>query len=200
MKNQPTFDVVPTILNQVIAQRRTIKPENYTGEIIPKDIILQLLENANWAPTHGKTEPWRFTIFAGDAKTELSETLANFYKENTAAEKFNETKFNKYAERSAKASHIIAICVKRKPKVRIPLIEDIEAVACAVQNLHLSATAYGIAGYWHSGSMTYKQAAKDYLNLAEEDRCLGFFYLGYSAKAWPVGKKQPIADKIEWRQ
>jgi nitroreductase len=157
------------------------------------------LENANWAPTHGKTEPWRFTIFAGDAKTDLGEKLANFYKENTTAEKFNQTKYLKYAERSAKASHIIAICVKRKPKVRIPLIEDIEAVACAVQNLHLSATAYGIAGYWHSGSMTYKQAAKDYLNLGEEDRCLGFFYLGYTAKPWPIGKKQPIADKIEWR-
>lgn len=199
MKNKSTLNFEPAAINEVIAQRRTIKPEYYTGEIIPKDIILQLLENANWAPTHGKTEPWRFTIFTGDAKTELGKKLANFYKENAPAEKFNETKYHKYAERSAKASHIIAICVKRKPKVRIPLIEDIEAVACAMQNLHLSATAYGIAGYWHSGSMTYKQAAKDYLNLAEEDRCLGFFYLGYAANPWPVGKKQPIADKIEWR-
>ena len=199
MKNKPTLNFEPAAINEVIAQRRTIKPEYYTGEIIPRDIILQLLENANWAPTHGKTEPWRFTICTGHAKTEMGEVLGSFYKENTAAEKFNQTKYLKYAERSEKASHIIAIGMKRKPNIRIPLIEDIEAVACAVQNLHLSATAYGIAGYWHSGSMTYQQAAKDYLNLAEEDRCLGFFYLGYSANAWPVGKKQSIADKIVWR-
>ena len=46
-----------------------------------------------------------------------------------------------------KASHIIAIVMKRSAKKGIPEIEDIEAVSCAVQNIYLSVTAYGLGGY-----------------------------------------------------
>lgn len=30
-----------------------------------------MLEAANWAPTHGKTEPWRFVVLSEDALQEM---------------------------------------------------------------------------------------------------------------------------------
>lgn len=30
-----------------------------------------MLEAANWAPTHGKTEPWRFVVLGRAAQEEL---------------------------------------------------------------------------------------------------------------------------------
>ena len=33
--------------------------------------VEQLLEAANWAPTHGRTEPWRFVVLGQEAQTAL---------------------------------------------------------------------------------------------------------------------------------
>ena len=37
------------------------------GAPVPRRVIERALEAANWAPTHGKTEPWRFAVFMGEA-------------------------------------------------------------------------------------------------------------------------------------
>lgn len=53
--------------------------------------------------------------------------------------------------------------MKRTTNKNIPEVEDIEAVACAVQNMYLSVTAYGLGGYWTTGGVTYKEEAKSFL-------------------------------------
>lgn len=47
---------------------------------------------------------------------------------------------------------MIAICMSRQPKPKkvMPLWEELAAVACAVQNMHLMATSLGVAAYWSS--------------------------------------------------
>ena len=50
------------ILSEIIKNRRSIFPESYTQEEIPTNIIEQILESANYAPTHKLTQPWRFTV------------------------------------------------------------------------------------------------------------------------------------------
>ena len=55
-------------LTELIEFRRTVKPivsigeSNFSERPVSKETIEQLLSNANWAPTHGLTEPWRFTV------------------------------------------------------------------------------------------------------------------------------------------
>ena len=38
------------------------------GEISDKEIDI-ILEAANWAPTHAKCEPWRYSVLKGDQIT-----------------------------------------------------------------------------------------------------------------------------------
>ncbi|MEZ4684680.1 MAG: hypothetical protein R3B47_00980 [Bacteroidia bacterium] len=64
--------------------------------------------------------------------------------------------------------------MKRGANAKIPVIEEVEAVACAVQNMYLTTFALGLAGYWSSGGMTYHPAMKELFHLGEEDQCLGF--------------------------
>src|SRR5688572_6337744 len=55
------------LINRLISTRRSIFPKQFeAGKVIPDNIIWQALENANWAPSHKLTEPWRFTVFAGE--------------------------------------------------------------------------------------------------------------------------------------
>ncbi|MFT5190675.1 MAG: nitroreductase, partial [Verrucomicrobiales bacterium] len=55
---------------------------------VPREMIELMLENANWAPTHGLTEPWRFRIFQGESRQKLSDTLQRLYQEHTPRESF----------------------------------------------------------------------------------------------------------------
>jgi len=186
------------LVDNVIRNRRAIFPPMFTGEKIDDDIVKALMENANWAPTHRKTEPWRFVIFKGDALNELSEFCANAYKAYVSEESFSEKKFEKTKKKILASSHVIAICMQRSLNVSIPEWEELAAVSMAVQNIWLSCAAYGVGGYWSSPG--YIENANEFLKLSEGQRCLGFFYLGVpNADIELKGDRSPIADKVIWR-
>ena len=188
----------PKQVDLLIKSRRSVFPKQFVkGRHIPDEIIMQLLENANWAPTHKKTEPWRFTVFTGEGLKKLAVFQAELYKKN-AGDKFKEAQYEKLLSTPPDCSHIISIGMKRSTEVQIPEIEEIAAVACAVQNIYLSTTAYGIGGYWTTGSVTNDKEAKPFFGLGEEDKLLGFFYLGYIETPSVNGTRGAIEDKTVW--
>jgi nitroreductase len=186
-------------LNEIIRTRRTIFPEQFSERKVHKEIIEVLLENARWAPTHKLTQPWKFTVFMGDGIKKFADFHAETYKQFTPVEKFSEMKYETFKKRPLAASAVIAICMKRDERERLPEVEEIAAVACAVQNMYLTASAYGLAAYWGSGGMTYSDAMKNFLQLGEKDQCLGFLYIGYPAMEWPRSTpRKPIEYYTDW--
>lgn len=184
------------LLNDLIRKRRSIFPASYTDQPIEKEVIEQILENANWAPNHRHTAPWRFKVFQGDALQDLSDYLSNWYRENTPAEKFSEKKLEKTKNKPLRSGCVIAICMQRDPDKSLPEWEEIAAVACAVQNMWLSCTAYGIGSYWSSPRSIIE--ARDFLSLSEGERCLGLFYMGYHQLPEISGKRTSITEKVTW--
>lgn len=188
-----------TTIDHLIQTRRTVKPEKFSERPVEDSIVERMLENANWAPTHGFTEPWRFWVFKGDGRYRLANFHANLYKTEKTEETFKESAHKKLYERPLMASHIIAIGMKRGDNPKIPEIEEIEATACAVHNMWLTAAAEGVGAYWNSGGMTYHEQMKTFFDLGSADRMLGFLYLGYPSNQWPKGKRtSEIADKTQW--
>lgn len=194
---ESNFDVGQ--FNSIIKNRRTILPPLYEkGKIIPDEIIWQILENANYAPNHKHTEPWRFTVFSGNGLQYFAELQAGIYKKY-AGEKFKEIKLKKLLDFPLMSSHVIAIGMKKNEENKVREIEEIEAVACAVQNMFLSATAYGLGAHWTTGGITYFEESKEYFNLKPEDKLLGFFYIGYVSKSFGDGyKRGDIKEKVKW--
>jgi len=188
----------PTQLNELIRNRRSVFPAQFIpGKQVAKEIIEQVLINATWAPNHGQTEPWHFTVFSGAGLEKFARFQSELYKEK-AGEHFNSGKYEKMQQNPLLASHIISIGMKRTLTKRIPEIEDIEAVACAVQNIYLSVSAYGLGGYWTSGGITYLEEAKSFFGLTEEDKLLGFFYIGHVAIPPATAKRSPLNEKVNW--
>jgi len=185
-------------ITEVIRNRRTIYPEMYSSRKVHKEIIEDLLNNAIWAPTHGNTQPWRFKVFMNEGLNKLSEFQSNLYTKFNVGENFEELKFNKLKNRPLKASAVIAVCMKRDENRKILEIEEVEAVSCAVQNMHLTCTAYGIGGFWATPKLIYTQETNEFLNIKEEDKCLGFFYVGYPDVDWPKGQRKPIEYVTAW--
>ena len=186
-------------INRLIKQRRSVFPKQFDeGKHIPDEIIAQILENATWAPSHGNIQPWKFMVFTGEGLKKLAQFQSELYKETTAAENFKEATYETLRSNPIKASHVVAICMKRDPNKKFPEIEEICATATAVQNIYLSVVAYGFGGYWTTGGVTYRPQAKSFFGLNEDDKLLGFFYIGYIAVPSPDNKRAPIEDKVEW--
>ena len=184
--------------NHLARSRRSVFPEQFEpGKKVDEHIITQILINATWAPNHGQAEPWQFTVFTGEGLKKLANFQSELYKQE-AGDNFKEANYIKLQERPLKASHIIAIGMKRTTVKNIPEVEDIAAVACSVQNMYLSLTAYGIGGYWTTGGVTYNEKAKPFFGLGEQDRLMGFFYIGHIAVPSPTAKRSPLDQKVRW--
>lgn len=185
-------------LNELIRNRRSVFPKQFeAGKPVDKAIIEQILQNATWAPNHGQTEPWQFTVFSGEGLKKFASFQSELYQKNSG-EHFLKSQFEKLQNIPLLASHIIALGMKRTTTKRIPEIEDVEAVACAVQNIYLSVSAYGLGGYWTTGGITYLEEAKAFFGLEAKDKLLGFFYIGHVAIPSAAAKRKPLSEKVNW--
>ncbi len=183
-------------ISELIKKRRSIFPETYTDQPIPKEVIEQILENANWAPTHKKTEPWRFKVFQAKALERLSSYLGDWYVANTPEAKFSEKKLEKTKKKPLRSACVIALCMQRDPEERLPEWEEVAALACAVQNMWLSCTALNIGCYWSSPRSILE--ADEFLQLGEGEKCYGLFYMGYHQMPDIAGKRSPYETKVSW--
>jgi nitroreductase len=188
----------PEFFNELARSRRSVFPDQFIpGKRVDDAIIKEILTNATWAPDHGHSSPWRFTVFTGEGLQKFGMFQSELYKAE-AGDNFKEATFLKLQTNPLKASHIISIGMKRTTSKPIPEIEDVIAVACAIQNIYLSVTAYGLGGYLTTGGVTYKPTAKTFLGLGDHDKLLGFFYIGHVAIPSPATHRIPLGELLTW--
>jgi nitroreductase len=186
-------------VNDLIQKRRSVFPQFYTGEKVDEKIVHQMIDNARWAPTHKLTEPWRFIVFSGDGIKQLAEAQAEIYKEVTTRDgSFKEDKHKSLLTKPLLSSHIIVVCMKRDPKKSVPEIEEAGAVFCAIENMYLTATAYGIGCYLSTGGITYFEEAKRVFELGPDDRLIGFMHIGVPKTISTGAKRKPAEEITEW--
>ena len=183
---------------QTIRERRTIKPKEFLDKAISDEVITQILESANWAPNHGKTEPWRLTVFTGEGIAKYVKIIEKVFADTPDHLKKPE-KLAKWTGNAPHASHIIAFGVKRTEHCALPHVEEVCAVACAAQNMMLVATAHGVASYWSSGIAHMPTAAAEFGLDGSEDQMLGFLHLGMIESGIEAGhRKSEIDTKVTW--
>ena len=186
-------------VNELMRNRRSVFQNQYTGERVDDAIVKQMLENANWAPTHKLTEPWRFVVFTGEGLIKLAILQSDLYKKLTTADgSYKEERYQNLLTKPMLSSHIIVVGMKRDEKKSVPEVEEIGAVFCAIENMYLSAAAYGVGGYLSTGGITYFEEAKELFGLGKEDKLLGFFHVGHVKNTLPDGRRRPLEDKILW--
>ena len=185
-------------VNDLIRNRRTIYPEQFRDRQVQRDMVETILTNGLWAPTHGKTQPWRFKVFMGDGKIQLREKMLRLYKELIPSDQFKEAKYRRIGDRIDRTSVLVLLGMERTRETRIPEIEEVEAVSCAAQNILLSATAYGLGAFWSSPGFLYRSEANEEFGFKSDDKILGLIYLGYPSGEWPKSHRKPLEFVTEW--
>lgn len=189
-----TFNVVA----QVIKERRSIKPEKMNGNIIPDEQVQALLQLADWAPTHGLTEPWRFVVYGPGKAEAFRQQHAELYRQQAAEADFSQMRYDKLLTNGEQASHIIIAIMRRGDRPNIPVIEELAATACAIDNILLGAQALGLAGFWSTGGMVHHDIMKQHLGLRDEDRVMGLLFLGYTDTIKEGKRLVALEDKVTW--
>lgn len=188
-------------LNAIIRHRRTIKPPSMdAAKPVDRALLISLLENGTWAPTHGVTEPWRFRVYEGDSRAALAKALGDLYRATTPPNEFRDDKLIKLSENALLAPTVVVVWMQRSVGNKIPAIEELEAVACAMQNIMLSAAAVELGSFWSSPPLIETNEFRQWLGIGAEDQCLGLLYLGWpkSGFEWPRSQRKPVEGFVSW--
>ena len=183
-------------INDIIKTRRAIYPSQYEKGEVKKSFIKLLLENANTAPSHRLTQPWFFKVYQNESKLELAKSMVNHYKLLGNPKNFS-IKEKKITEKCFQSNCIIAIFMNRDHAESIPEWEEVASTAMAVQNMWLTCVEKNIGCYWSTPS--YIQNMDDYFKLKQNQKCLGFFYMGkFNHSEKTATERNDIFDKTEW--
>lgn len=186
-------------IEKIISSRRSVGWAKMNGNKIPDETVNKLLSLAHWAPTHGRTEPWLFLVYAGEALKKFGKDHADLYWNHTAEDKRQEATREKLEHNVDKVSHLVIAVMKRGGNPKIPQVEEVAAASAGIQNLLLGATALGIASFWSSGGMTHTHALKEYLQLDHDDIIMGLIFLGYTDEPAKEGvRNSTITEKVKW--
>jgi len=195
--------------------RRSITPKDLNGSSLSKEEVEFVLEAANWAPTHHRNEPWRYSVLEGpEAISDYLDMLDTWYSDHK--EEMSQEDYTRFLTKLEgcrgswpnNASHVVVIGMVRQAKEkRAAEWEEISAVACSVQNLHLAlSTIPGAAGFW--SSHTWCREARDspewrqFMGLTDpEDKVFGAFVMGrVNQDKTFKGRRDDWREKVQWRQ
>ncbi len=179
---------------KAINYRRTVNQNSFTDEQISKEDINQILEAANAAPTHKRTQPWRFVVFQNQGLQRLGEELGRIYKEITPAEKYTEIVEQNMAKKATMSNVAVAIIVDYSGD--LPEWEELAATACAVQNMWLAAHSLNIGGYWATPGLI--NHLNSFLRLEPNQKCIGLFYMGHHNGEPREPVRTPVMEKVRW--
>jgi nitroreductase len=180
----------------LLKTRRSVKPIEMTGPAPSAAEIDTLLTVASRVPDHGKLTPWRFIVFADDARLKIGETIAKVFVADNPQATAEQVAFEK--TRLARAPLVIAVVSRAAPHVKIPEWEQQMSSGAAAMNLVTAAHAQGYAASWLTEWYAYDRRVLDALGLAPHERMTGFVHIGRPAKPPEDRPRPPLADIVTY--
>src|SRR5580704_6679232 len=180
----------------LLRRRRSVKPNELRPPGPTPAELEMLLTIASRVPDHGKLTPWRFVVFAGDARQKAGEAIAAAF-----AAKYPDAKPEHIAyerQRLARAPLVIAVVSRAGPHVKIPEWEQVLSAGAAAMNLVLAAHALGDGASWITEWYAYDRDVLDALGLAPQERIACFVHIGRPPGP-PEDRSRPPLNEIASR-
>ncbi len=147
------------------------------------------------APDHGKLAPWRFVVLESVGREVLGNAMAAALQSSRS--ECTDAHLATEREKPMRAPTIIAVAAHLVRLHKVPEIEQLQAVAAAVQNMFLAAHALGYGAMWKTGAATRAPQVKEALGFTADDEIVAFLYLGTNAVPGPV-RAGSLEGKVRW--
>ena len=190
MKKAPSYETQELReFARILRGRRTI--DQFIQTAVPKELVLEAIEVATWAPNHYVSEPWRF-ILPGEATIER---IVDLNATIVAEKKSPEHGEHKRRQWSEKPGWLIVTSPYNDDEVRER--EDYAACSAAVQNFMLYLWKAGVGTKWTSGPITRD---KRFFEIIGVDRyaefVVGMIWYGYP-KITPAQSRKGLHEVLQ---
>jgi nitroreductase len=177
----------------LLRTRRSVKPADLAPPGPTAAELDTLLGIASRVPDHGNLAPWRFIVFAGDARLKAGEAIAATFQADHPDAKPEEIAFERV--RLARAPLVIAVISRAAPHVKIPEWEQVLSAGAAAMNLVNGVYALGYAASWITEWYAYDRRVLAALEIAEHERIAGFVHIGTPMRP-PEERRRPALAEI----
>ncbi len=176
----------PAEFAELVRARRTAMVVR-KDEPVPRHLVAELCEMAQWAPNHKRTWPWRFALYEGDGRARLGEAIA------AAMEALGDPP-EKVVKARTKYLRTPATLVVGSAAGDTPLrtAENRDAAAAGVQNILLAATAHGLASYWGSCPKGANDVVAELCGFEPGTFVVAIIYLGWAADRPEAPERPPV--------
>jgi nitroreductase len=147
------------------------------------------------APDHGKLAPWRFVVLEGNSRAVLGNAMAEVMRAGRSD--CTEASLAIERDKPMRAPTIIAVAAHLVRLHKVPELEQVQAVAAAVQNMFLAAHALGHGAMWKTGAATRALQVREALGFTADEELVAFLYLGTNATPGPV-RVGSLDGKVRW--
>ncbi len=170
-----------------------VKPDPISHELIEK-----VLHAAVQAPNHYHIRPWRFIVLTGKSRQALGEVMAQSLKQKNPD--LADTAMEIERAKPLRAPVLIAVGVDKSDDPRVLEIENICAVAAAVENLLLAVNAEGLGAMWRTGPAARDPEVKKFLGLEPDQELISFVYIGYPDMLPAAAERPSFEDRTVWME
>ncbi len=161
------------LLNQL--QQRNSAPR-LTDPAPDKAALQAMFRAALRAPDHAWLQPWRFLVFAGEARVELGQIfVAALQASNPEAD---EAARAKAQQAPLRAPLLVTVICRVREHPKVPREEQLISAGCAAHAMLLAAEAQGYAGIWRTGTYARDGRVATALGLEDNEEIIGFLYFG----------------------
>ncbi|WP_075618457.1 nitroreductase family protein [Paenisporosarcina indica] len=161
-------------VRDAILQRRSIKVFN--GQPVERDTLMNILDDAKWAPNHGARQPWRLVVACGKELSELHTVLLEFgvAKWKELSEEDLAKQMKKFTTPGAYAFMIVPEDARQKER-----LEDYAAASTYIQNAQLLAWDLGIGSCWKTPGFLDTPKFREALGVQQGERIISMLQFGY---------------------
>ncbi len=153
------------------------KSHNRLGGSPPtKSQVETMMKAALRAPDHAGLKPSRYQVYQGESLKRLGRYFVEAARAQTPD--ISDTKIEKIDNKPLRAPMVIAAIVNITEHKKVPEIEQILSAGAGVQNLLMAAHFMNIGSIWRTGDLAFNSTLMTRLGLAENEKIVGFVYLG----------------------
>ena len=174
---------------EVLTGRRTINL--YLQTPVPRQLVMDAIEAATWAPNHHVTEPWRFFLMGPDTIARTLDLIRAIVTATKGPE-LGDFKAKSWAE---KPGWLTVTCRRSDDDLRER--EDYAACSVAVQNFMLYLWKAGVGSKWTTGPITRDKRFFDILGVdPEREFVVGMIWFGFP-KVTPEQSRKSLSEVVE---